>query len=163
MRPNCSTSCSICPLRDSNSRLFVNKTNVLTRLHQTDEKPYWKGSDCGGIRTHEAYATALETVPFDCSGTQPDWETHAKWLDSIFPKDGLNSWGGIRTHEAYATDLKPVSFNHSETQLMPIQLLDFFSLNLPNTGDGDRTRDLSLKRRALLPLSYTGFIHTTTL
>ena len=27
----------------------------------------------------------------------------------------------------------------------------------PNTGDGDRTRDLSIKSRALLPLSYTGF------
>ena len=40
----CSTSCSKCSLRGSNSRLFVNKTNILT-TELSERIPYWKGTD----------------------------------------------------------------------------------------------------------------------
>ena len=71
-----------------------------------------------GIRTHEANATDLKSVPFDRSGILVESVYCFKIIISLFVFELLlvnffDASSGIRTHEAEATDLKSVPFDRS--------------------------------------------------
>ena len=81
--------------------LFFSGNYSLKKYYKKKQKKIF---DRCGIRTHEAEAIELESIPFDRSGNL------SERILMI-----LSAEGGIRTHEAEAIELKSIPFDRSGT------------------------------------------------